>query len=193
MSHVFGTLRARLAISVIALAALALVAGMAVFSAFSSTQASSTNTFTAGTVALTTNGTGSVLFNLPNMQPGDSTSQCVEVTYNGSLSAGVQMYGTVSGSLAPYLNTTITRGTFPGAAPANNDCTGFTPDSGGGSLYTGELSALPDSSNPISDPGTWTTGSVHDYEITVALPTDTPDAAQGLTASAAFTWQASNS
>ena len=127
MSHVFGTAaRASCDLGRSPSQLSRSIAGMAVFSAFSSTQASSTNTFTAGTVALTTNGTGSVLFNLPNMQPGDSTSQCVEVTYNGSLSAGVQMYGTVSGALAPYLSTTMTRGTFPGAAPANNGCAGFT-------------------------------------------------------------------
>ena len=97
MSHAFGTLRGRIAISVAALAILAAVVGLAVFSAFSSTQASGTNKFAAGTVQLTSNGAGSMLFNLPNMKPGESASKCVQVTYTGTLPAKVQVFGSESG------------------------------------------------------------------------------------------------
>lgn len=193
MSHALGTLRGRLIVSLVALAVLALVVGMAVFSAFSSTQASSTNTFTAGTVVLSANGSGQQLFNLPTMKPGDSATECVEVSYSGTLPAGVQLYGSEAGTLAPNLATTIVRGTFPGAAPSNFGCAGFTPDSGGGILFSNTLDQIPTSASPITDPGSWTNGSVHDYKITVTLPSNAPNSAQGEPASAAFTWQALSS
>jgi predicted ribosomally synthesized peptide with SipW-like signal peptide len=193
MSHAFSTLRGRIAISVVALAILTAVVGLAVFSAFSSTQSSSTNKFTAGTVALTTNGTGSVLFNMPNMKPGESASECVQVTYTGTLNAKVQMYGTESGELGQYLTSSIVRGTFPGEAPANNACTGFTADASGSELFSGKLNELPSSSSPLEDPGSWSTNSVHVYKITVALPENAPEAAEGKSAQAAFTWQSTNS
>jgi predicted ribosomally synthesized peptide with SipW-like signal peptide len=178
---------------VVALAILCAAAGLAVFSAFSSSQESSTNTFAAGTVTLASNGTGAVLFDLPNMKPGESATKCVQVTYNGTLNAKVELSGTHSGGLAQYLSTSVTRGSFPGSAPANNSCEGFTPDAENPSLWSGTLNTFPTSSSPISDPGSWSTGSVHVYEITMTLPAEVPNAAQGEEAHAAFSWQAQNS
>ena len=192
MRNLFGTLRGKLALSVLSLAVLAVVVGMAVFSAFSSTQASSTNTFTAGTVALTSNGTGSVLFNVPNAAPGDSVSKCVQVTYTGTLTASVKIYATQTGELGQYLNASITRGTFPGEAPVGNSCTGFTPDAENSSLFSGQVSALPTLAEPLSAGGSWTAGTVHVYQITVTLPSNAPEAAEGKTAETAFTWQSQN-
>jgi hypothetical protein len=192
MSHALSTLRGRIALSLVALAMLTAIVGLAVFSAFSSTTASGTNKFTAGTVSLTTNGTGSVLFNLPNMKPGESSSNCVQVTYNGTLPAKVQMYGTPSGELAQYLTSTVVRGTFPGAAPSNNACTGFTPDAENSGLFSGKLSETPISSSPITDPSTWAKGDVHVYQINVTLPANVEEAAEGKAAEIAYTWQSQN-
>jgi hypothetical protein len=193
MRHPFRTLRGKLAVSVISLALLTVVAGLAVFSAFSSTASSGTNTFASGTVQLSTNGTGLVLFDMPTMIPGDTASRCVEVTYTGSLPADVQFYGSVNGTFAPYLETVVTRGTFPGTAPAANDCTGFAPDLSGSELFNDTLDQLPTSALPLTDPATsWSTDDAHVYKITVSLPASAPDASQGLSADASLTWQAQN-
>ncbi len=193
MSHLLSTMRGKIIVSVVALAVLALVGGAAVFSAFSSTSASSTNSFVAGTVALASNGSGSSLFNLPNMKPGDNTSQCVQVSYTGTLAATVGISGTETGALANYVTATIVRGTFPGAPPADNACTGFAPDTSNSAVWTGLLNTVPTAGSPLLDAGSWTAGTVHVYDITIALPTNAVDAAQGQTATAGFTWQAQNS
>jgi hypothetical protein len=183
-----STMRGKIIVSVVALAVLALVGGAAVFSS-----ASSANTFVAGTVALSSDGSGSSLFDLPNMKPGDNTSWCVQVSYTGTLAATVGLSGTETGNLAQYVTATIVRGTFPGSPPANNACTGFTPDTTGSAVWTGVLNTVPTAGTPLLDAGSWTAGTSHVYEITIALPTDAVDAAQGQTATAGFTWQAQNS
>lgn len=189
-----STARARIAVSLLALIALVAVAGLAVFSAFSSTQATGTSTFSAGTVALSTDGTGSALFEMPDMQPGASASRCVEVKYDGSLPASVQMYGTQSGDLAEFLRTSIVRGSFSGEPPADHSCEGFRADpEPEGALWSGALSELPSAASPLLEGATWSEGSVHVYKITVTLPADAPSGAEGTSAEASFTWQAQNS
>jgi hypothetical protein len=193
MSHPFRTLRGKLAVSVISLALLTVVAGMAVFSAFSSTTSSGTNTFASGTVQLDSNGTGAVLFDMPEMVPGNSASRCVEVTYTGSLPADVQFYGTFTGTFAPYLDTVVTRGTFPGTAPAANDCTGFLADTASGDVFSGTLDGLQTSAAPFTDPAaSWVTDDAHVYKVDVTLPVGAAAASQGLTTSGSLTWQAEN-
>jgi hypothetical protein len=193
MRHPFRTLRGKLAVSAISLALLTVVAGMAVFSAFSSTASSGTNTFASGSVQLTSNGTGAVLFNMPLMAPGTGASRCVEVTYTGSLPADVQFYGAFTGTFAPYLDTVVTRGTFPGSAPAANACTGFVADTVSGDVFSGPLDGLPTLVVPFHDPATsWVTDDVHVYKVDVTLPANAPAASQGLTTSGSLTWQADN-
>jgi Camelysin metallo-endopeptidase len=192
MKRALGTMRGKVALSAVSLVVLA-VAGVAAFSAFSSTQATGVNTFGAGSVDLASNATGSVLFNMPNMNPGDTQSECATVTYSGTLPANVSMFGNPTGALAPELNTTITRGTFPGAAPANNACTGFVPDTSGSGLFSNTLDQLNTSASPLADPGNpWATNDVHVYKITVTLDPAVPTADQGDTAGVTLTWQSNN-
>jgi hypothetical protein len=191
--HALRSTRGRIAIALGALAILTVVIGVAVYSGFSSTKASAPSKITAGTVVLATDGTGAELFEIPAMAPGESSEKCVEVTYSGTLKAKVQMYGEESGALAGYLQTKVIRGAFPGAAPADNACTGFTPDGDGGSLFSGLLNTFPTESTPITDPLTsWEIGSHHVYKVLVELPTGVPNAAQGAEGSATFNWQAEN-
>lgn len=193
MSHAFKTLRGRIAISVAALAVLTAVMGVAVFSGFSSTKASAPSKIAAGTVVLATNGTGANLFEVPAMAPGETATKCVEVTYSGTLNAQVQMYAEQTGAIGGYLNAKVIRGTFPGAAPAANACTGFTPDATGSGLFSGLLSTFNTSSSPLIDPLTkWTAGTHHVYEVSVELPSNAPNEAQGAEGTATFTWQAEN-
>ena len=81
-------------------------------------------------------------------------------------------------------------------------CTNFTADStnyigsGAGVIYAGLLSAYPTTYgagivDPTSgSPETWTTSEAHSYEFVISLNNNA--AAQGLSSTATFTWEARN-
>jgi hypothetical protein len=183
------------------LAAVAVAA--ATWSSFSATTANPSNAFSAGTVAISDNDAGATL-SASSMAPGGSTSGCIQVTYTGSLPATVHQYASTTGSLAQYLNLTITRGTQ--SSPSFPSCTGFTADAanyvgaGAGVVYSGTLSAFASTytnyANGLLDaPGsaqTWKTNDAHAYKFTITLPSSAPSAAQGLSSTATFTWEAQN-
>src|SRR4051794_11520895 len=68
------------------------VAGTGAFSAFSKTTSNDNNTITAGDVTITNDSPTTASYSLPTAKPGDSASRCIQVTYNGSLSANVKFY-----------------------------------------------------------------------------------------------------
>jgi len=182
------------------LGVLGLVAGGGSYAAFSSSTANPGNSFAAGNVALSDNDAGAALLSLTGAGPGDSTTRCITVTYDGSLPATVRLDGSVSGALASHLELTVTRGTE--AAPSFGSCSGFTADSsdyvgaGSGVVYSGTLASYPSSYasgivDPVpGSPATWTTSEAHTYRFTVSLNDD--PAAQGESATASFTWEARN-
>jgi hypothetical protein len=187
----------RIILSAMVLGAGGLTAGAATFSAFSATTGNPGNQFSAGTVALADNDAGAALVSLPaNARPGDSSTRCIRVSYSGSLAAQVRLYASVSGGLADHLTLTVTRGTQ--ASPSFPACTGFTADSGNygyganGDVYQGKLSGLPAGyASGIADPAaSWSNGDARTYRYTVTV--DNTPAAQGLTASATFNWEARN-
>jgi hypothetical protein len=57
------------------------------------------------------------------------------------------------------------------------------------STYTNFASGLVDAPG---SPQTWSSGSAHSYMLTVSLPAGAPSAAQGLSSTATFTWEARN-
>jgi len=179
--------------------ALGSLAAMGVFGAFSSTTTNAGNTITAGTVAIADNDAGAAMYSIASAKPGEAVSKCIKVTYTGSLDADVHIYtGSTIGSLGQYVDLTITPGTqttstFP-------SCTGFTPDSGG-AIYTGTLQNFGNTKNSYANgvvdyPGSgtkWATNESVVYQVTAALQSSAPDAAQGLTTGAhTFTWEARN-
>jgi hypothetical protein len=187
----------KLVLSALVLGAGGLTAGAATFSEFSATTGNPDNEFSAGTVALADDDAGAALVVLPaNARPGDSSTRCILVSYSGSLAAQVRLYASVSGGLADHLTLTVTRGSQ--ASPSYPSCTDFAADSGdygygpNGIVYQGKLSGLPAGwAGGIVDPAaTWTNGDARSYRYTVTVD-DTP-AAQGLTASASFYWEARN-
>jgi predicted ribosomally synthesized peptide with SipW-like signal peptide len=190
----------KILLTLLVLGAFGVVSGAATFSAFSSQTSSSANSFSAGTVQLTDNDLDVAMLSLSNAQPGATDTSCILVTYSGSLSSTVRLYGAVAGALAPYLTLTVTRGDDP--TPVFDDCNGFVADStdyvgaGAGVVYQGSLSAFPASYaaglvDPLAaSPETWTTGETHTYRFVVSLADD--NGAQGLSATAAFTWEARN-
>jgi len=160
--------------------------------AFFDTTSNDSNSFAAGTVVLVDDDTGSAMFNASGMTPGDSATECITVTYNGSITpSDVVLYvtaGDLTGTgLDDYLNLTIDRGT----GGSFGDCTGFSSTA---SVYSGTLDGFAGTSTDFaSGAGSWTatsTGDAFTYQFTVTLQDD--NAAQGLDASVNFTWEAQN-
>jgi predicted ribosomally synthesized peptide with SipW-like signal peptide len=190
----------KLLVSALVLGAAGAVAGAGTFSAFSSTTSNPSNTFTAGTVTLGDNASGGSVISLSNARPGGTPSTgCIRVLYTGSLASTLKLYATVSGSLAQYLNLTVTRGTE--TAPSFPSCSTFTADAtdyrglGAGVLYSGTLNNFPSAyASGIDDASgqTWNTNDAHSYKFQISLPSGAPAAAQGLSANATFDWEARN-
>lgn len=156
--------------------------------AFTDTTTNGSNSWSAGTVDLTDDDAGSVMFNVSNMKPGDTSTKCIVVTYNGSLTSNVKTYASVAGTgLAPYLNTTVDVGSGGSFA----DCAGFTASS---TLFTGTLASLGTThsnfANGMAGFNGATSGTTRTYRFTVALADN--NLAQGLNASATITWEAQN-
>ena len=174
------------------------VAGVGTWSAFSATTSNGGNTFSAGSVTLTDNDSGSAMLSLSSAKPGDSDTSCIEVTYTGSLASAVRLHGTTTGTgLDQYLDLRVTRGTT--TSPFDS-CTNFTADptdyngNGAGVVYSGTLQGFPDAYaggivDPVAaSPESWTAGEKHAYKFVVTVQDN--DAAQGKTASQQFTWEA---
>lgn len=189
-----GHLR-KIAISALIVGIVAVVTGAGTWAAFSSTTGNPNNAFAAGTVRIADNDSGSSMMTLTDAYPGNSAQGCIYVTYSGSLNADVRLYGSISGSLAPYLTLKVTRGTDP--SPTFPGCGGFTPDAtnytgnGPGVIYQGDLSSYPSGwGGGVVDPNTWSTGQSHAYRFEVTLQNN--PAAEALTSTASFTWEARN-
>lgn len=192
-------LRRRVIATLAAAAAIGAVVSLTWSALFSAT-ANPDSSFSTGTVDLSDNDAGASMLSLVNARPGDSDTGCIRVTYSGSLDATVRLHAAVSGSLAQYLDVTVTRGTD--SSPSFDSCGSFAPDAanytgaGPGVVYSGRLSAFPASYgagivDPVpGSPETWTASETHSYRVTVTLAND--PAAQGLSASADFRWEARN-
>jgi hypothetical protein len=159
--------------------------------AFFDTTTNDANQFAAGTVVLVDDDSGSAMFNVSGMAGGDTATGCIAVTYNGSITpADVVLYvapgGLTGTGLDDYLNLTVERGT----GGSFGDCTGFS----GSSIYSGTLDGFAAASTDFaSGAGLWTASSTGDsrvYRFTLTLQDD--NAAQGLTATTTFTWEAQN-
>ena len=185
----------RLVFTVVLVTGLWTVAGEGTWAALSGTTANTGNTFSAGTVTMTDNDANGAMFTFTNQKPGVTDNRCITVNYTGSVNASVvKLYGTVTGTMAPYLNLTVTRGTDP--TPSFSNCSGFVADAtnyngiGAGVLFSGLLSTYPTTyAGGLTDPLTpWTGTSKAAYRFTVSVVDD--NAVQSLTSGATFTWEA---
>ena len=195
--------RSRKLIALVVLAALVATAGSVTWAAYTATTGNSANKIDSGTVKLDDNDGGSAMLSLAAAEPGATDSGCIKVTVAGSLASTVRLYGTTGGTgLDRYMDLRVTRGTYSGAEPGFDSCTNFQPDAadyagaGAGVVYDGTLQAYPDSyasglvDPPAGGPVSWTTGETHVYRVEVSLRHNL--AAQGLTATQEFTWEARN-
>jgi hypothetical protein len=120
------------------------------------------------------------MFNVTDMAPGASAgTQCIEVTYTGSLTASVTLYGATDvGGLDAYLDLLVERGATCAAFGAPTELFNDTMDNYPDSYATG-----------IADTdATWTNGETGAYRFTVGLQND--PLAQGLSVEQEFTWEA---
>jgi hypothetical protein len=179
---------------------LALVAAMITRTsqaAFSATTDNTGNYFNGGTVTLTDDdGGATALFSVDGMEPGQTETGCIEVSYDGTITtpSAVRVYSggftDVGGTdgLSTYLNVTIEEGTNA----VFNDCSTFS--SSGAILTSTPLASMTaDYANGV---GTWTptaTGETRAYQVTVTLDATTPDTEEGAgTTDVAFVWEVQN-
>jgi hypothetical protein len=169
------------------------------FAAFNAVADGGSNTWSAGTVSLhgddgssSSGATGTAMFAPTNMKPGSTGSNCVLVTYDGSLASAVKLYikpGALTGvPMATQIDVTIAEGT----GGSYNSCAGFVA---GATAYTGTLAALSVAhSDFASGVGSWTpnTGQTKTYQITYTLKSTAPNSVQGASSSATVTWEAQN-
>ncbi len=161
--------------------------------AFSDTTDNTLSSVTAGTVTLTDDDSGTVLFNIGAMVPSDTSTNCIVVTYGGTITnpSAVKMYSggfTDSGDFGNYLNITIEEGT--GGSFGN--CTGFTLENT--IEPTGTLTAWDTThTNYATGAGVWDPAASPEsktFRITLELDPATPNAEAGESATAlAFTWE----
>lgn len=168
--------------------------------AFSATTVNPDNSWTAGTVALTDSQAGTAMFEATGMVPGgDPVTNCVEVTYSGSVATsatalyaswsdsdgGGATAGTPAAGLSDDLVVTVQMGE-PGVACADLGAGNSTE------VHAGTLDSM-DTDFASGSLG-WTpaggSDTVRAFAFTVELPDTTPNDAQGDGATATFTWEA---
>ncbi|MCW2539141.1 MAG: hypothetical protein JWN95_866 [Frankiales bacterium] len=186
------------------------------YAAFSSTTVNPGNTFTAGSVVLTDNDSGTAVFTTAALKPGDSGSSCITVTYSGSLtpSAPVQLYvasgdatdtpGSGGGALSTALDFSVETATGSGIFGSGAPCTALSGTAIFGSAANTTITAgamLSDfvAKNAYSSGGTtsvssaWTptggSSTTKVFRFNYALATDAPNTAQGAVATVKLTWE----
>lgn len=179
----------------------ATVGGYGTFAAFSATTTSASNGFAAGTVTIGDNSAGASLYSVTGAKPGQVAQACIKVTYTGSLAATVSLYASAtSGSLGAYLNLTIEKIVWSVQPSAYPKCDGTVqsatqvyPSSGTATLSSFTTSDTSFSTGVQTFPGSQTQWNQNDsltYRLTLTLQSN--NAAQGLSSTTSFTWEAQN-
>ena len=133
------------------------------------------------------------MFTVSGMKPTDSSTECITVTYQGTLDAAVRLYGslTAGDGLDDYLDLTVRRG----SGGVFGDCTGFTLDN---TIESGGTVADFDATHTsyATGAGVWDPSSTPEsktYRITVELDAAAPNAEQGESVTSfTFTWEIQN-
>jgi hypothetical protein len=136
----------------------------------------------SSSISLANDSTGSALFSVGAMGPGETVSRCINVTASGTNgTADVRLYADVSGALADSLHLVVETG----QGGSGGDCTGFS----GQPVYTGTLGDFGSGhTNYANGLAAWSPDASQRtaYRFTVSL-LDT--ATQGGTANANFVWE----
>lgn len=154
--------------------------------AFSDTTANAGNTWDSGTVSLTDNYTRDVLgsmFTETDLVPGASGDACIEIIYEGSVDATVELVDVSragSTGLAPALDLTITR-------YSGTDC-----GDGASALVYGPDTLVNADSATFGDSWSASNGDSEFYHVEWEFDPLADNTYQGKGAMAAFTWQATS-
>ncbi|WP_189168902.1 TasA family protein [Pilimelia anulata] len=168
--------------------------------AFSATTGNQDNAFGAGRVTLTDNDSGSAMFTVPDLAPGDTGNACIEVTYGGNLAADVKLYtsnysetdgAADTVTLDNHLSMRIEQGSGSSCASP-----GTYSDLAGGSPGTLIDTIRTARTNYANGYAAWSpTGSSSEtrpYRFTYTLSAATPNTAQGDGLEIDFNWEAQN-
>ena len=145
------------------------------------------NAWAAGAVTLGDDDNGTALFTATGLLPGSTGSNCIRVTYAGTVTSTVRLFATsVTGSLAGDVDLVVEQGNGAGNTGGFGSCTGFS----GTEIYSGTLAAFPTaygtgrgSFAPTAN------GQYAVYRFTYTLNASAPTARQGTSAGAAFRWE----
>ncbi|WP_375388462.1 hypothetical protein [uncultured Amnibacterium sp.] len=182
----------------VALAGASAIVWNASYSSFSATTTNGSNSWSAGTVSIADDDSGSAMFTATNLKPGSTGSRCIVVTSSGSLPGTVKLYGTSASTtqaLSSSINLTVSLGT---GGSFGGGCGAFVADPTNPTVYaTGSLASFASSSTGFATgAGTWAPagGTVartykFDYTVDPAAPSSTA----GGTAAITFVWEEQNS
>jgi hypothetical protein len=182
---------ARLAAAGVGLAAAGALVIQGSNAAFTATTDNNGNAVSAGTVVLDDDDANTKLFDLTGLNGGQTFTRCINVTYTGSLTSDVKLYGSVGGTgLADGITTTIDVGTGATGGGAFN-CANFTQGDAGAE-FNGTLAAFGTThtnfANGVGEYDNATNSTTKSYRISVTLSND--NSYQGKNATASFTWEA---
>lgn len=137
---------------------------------FTSTTGNTISSVTAGTLTHTNSKADQAIFNLSNMKPGDVLNGTLTLTNTGSLPATFSLteVSSANGFTGANLNLDIVDTTT------------------GATVYTGTFGGLTDGTKVGL--GDWAAGSAHTFKFTVTLNQNTPNADQGKSANAVYSW-----
>ncbi len=183
--------RVRVSAALISVFAAALLAFQSTGAAFSATTENAGDAFTAGTVTLSDNDSGTAMFPLLNMEPNDVAVGCIEVTYSGTLDPEVRTYGAITAGdgLDAYLDLTIERGTGTCAAFGTVTAVWTNGTDGDLGVYLGAVTDYASGKDNWQPTGGGP-ADVVPYRFTVTLQ-DNP-LAQAKSVTVTFTWEAQN-
>jgi hypothetical protein len=183
-----GRTAAWIALPLAVVASGALIA-TASYAAFSADTENAGNSWRTGAVTLTDDDQDSALFDVADLVPGSTGSNCITVTANTTNPTTVKLYTAAQAdedTLAEYLNMTVERGSLgtPG------DCGSFTATS---TVHDGTLAglmALDSFGEGLDDwaPAVGTASTT--YRFVYDLDAGTPNSAQSSDAGTTFVWEA---
>lgn len=154
------------------LATLVAAAAVAVGSGatFTSTTGNTISAVTAGTLTHSNSKADQAIFDLTNMKPGDTLNGTLTLKNTGSLAA--QFALTEVSSANSFTGSNLTLDIIDTTTSAT--------------VYSGTFGGLTDGAK--NDLGTWAAGASHTFKFVVKLNQDTPNADQGKTANAVYSW-----
>ena len=158
--------------------------------AWTATTTSSGSSLSVGGLVLTDDDGGAALMNVSGLFPGDSASQCIEVTYDSTPDPVViKVYSgalTDSDSLAQWVNVKIEEGSGGGYGA----CGGFVASS---TIFDSDLATWGTKTSYASGVGLWDpTGGTESatYRFTVTLDLNAPSSVQNASVTGIeFKWE----